>query len=407
MMFQMLAFTLIAGAAPEEAKSGKALADLTAELSNKSANLTRLVEKDFAKVPLTKADAAKAREAIWNAYAAARKLDRVEELKAKKLTIGKLEMPFDLKVYGKAPAGEKSLWIAMHGGGNTTAAVNDRSWKGFQTYYTVEEGIYVSPRAPTNTWNMWHEAHVDQFFARLIEDFVTVEGVNPDKVYLLGYSAGGDGAYQMAPRMADRWAAAAMMAGHPNDASPLNLRNVPFTLHMGADDSAYNRNKVILEWGSKLDELEKADPQGYKHLVKVYPGKGHNMQREEKIALPWMAKFTRNPIPDTVVWKQAGTTHDRSYWLAVPPRTAKGGSLVTATRNGNTMNVTAVENVSKFMIRFDDRMQDLDRPVVVNVKNQEKYTGQIQRTIGTLLGTLVDSGDPKLMFDGEIDIEIK
>ena len=46
------------------------------------------------------------------------------------------------------------------------------------------------------------------------------EDVNPNKVYLLGYSAGGDGVYQLAPRMADRWAAAAMMAD-----SPINCKN--------------------------------------------------------------------------------------------------------------------------------------------------------------------------------------
>ena len=47
--------------------------------------------------------------------------------------------------------------------------------------------------------------------------------VDPNKVYLMGYSAGGDGVYQLAPRMADRFAAAAMMAGHPNETSPLGL----------------------------------------------------------------------------------------------------------------------------------------------------------------------------------------
>ena len=41
---------------------------------------------------------------------------------------------------------------------------------------------------------------------------------------VVGYSAGGDGVYQLAPRMADSWAAAAMMAGHPNGVSPLSLR---------------------------------------------------------------------------------------------------------------------------------------------------------------------------------------
>ncbi|WP_423839239.1 hypothetical protein [Undibacterium luofuense] len=44
-------------------------------------------------------------------------------------------------------------------------------------------------------------------FARLIDDFVAVRGVHPAKVYLLGYSAGGDGVWQLAPRMPDRFAA--------------------------------------------------------------------------------------------------------------------------------------------------------------------------------------------------------
>ena len=82
--------------------------------------------------------------------------------------------------------------------------------------------------------------------------FVAFEDVNWNRVYLLGYSAGGDGVYQLAPRMADRWAAAAMMAGHPNETSPLGLRNVPFVLQVGGLDSGYNRNRVAMEWEKKL-----------------------------------------------------------------------------------------------------------------------------------------------------------
>ena len=40
---------------------------------------------------------------------------------------------------------------------------------------------------------------------------IVFEDVDPNRVYLLGYSAGGDGVYQLAPRMADRFAAASMM----------------------------------------------------------------------------------------------------------------------------------------------------------------------------------------------------
>ena len=80
---------------------------------------------------------------------------------------------------------------------------------------------------------MWFKPHITPLFDRLIENFVVKHRVNPDKVYVLGYSAGGDGVYQIGPGMADRWAAASMMAGHPNDAKPDNLRNIGFGLFMG------------------------------------------------------------------------------------------------------------------------------------------------------------------------------
>src|SRR5262249_45319758 len=144
-------------------------------------------------------------------------------------------------------------------------------WQNQIKLYEPAEGVYIAPRAPTNTWNLWHEAHIDPLFDRLIGDCVALKDVNPDKVYLMGYSAGGDGVWQLAPRMADRFAAAAMMAGHPNEASQLPLRNLPFAIFVGGKDSAFNRNKVAKEKSDLLDVLQKKDSAGYEHVVRIYP----------------------------------------------------------------------------------------------------------------------------------------
>ena len=97
----------------------------------------------------------------------------------------------------------------MESGGGAPPALNDQQWSYQVNLYELPEGICVAPRAPTDTWNLWHEGHIDPIFQRLIESYVACRGVNPDKVYLMGYSAGGDGVWQLAPRMADRFAAAA------------------------------------------------------------------------------------------------------------------------------------------------------------------------------------------------------
>jgi predicted peptidase len=387
-------------------QSTAALKALRVALAANPAFLSEVAAKDFGQVPLTRTDATAARELLWKAHVERIRKDRAEEIKQRVLKDGKLEMPFFSKTFGKKPASGRSLWISLHGGGGAPKQVNDSQWENQKKLYTVEEGIYLAPRAPTNTWNLWHEAHIDRLFGRLIEDLIVLEDVNPERIYLLGYSAGGDGVYQLAPRMADYWAGAAMMAGHPNGVSLLSLRNVPFALQVGGKDSAYNRNKVGKEYGEQLDKLHKGDPRGYEHFVKIHEGKGHWMDLEDKAALPWMAKFTRNATPARVVWKQTGAPHDRFYWLAVPSNQVMVDSLVVAQREGQTVQIISAEKVAKLLIRLDDRMADLDRPITVMHAGKQLYAGTPARTIEVLLKTLNGRGDPKLMFDAEVIVEL-
>jgi poly(3-hydroxybutyrate) depolymerase len=396
----------LAAAPPDAGRSAAALKALRTALAAGPASLAGLADRDFARVPLTRADAAAARGLLWAAHVRIIEKDRAKEVKDRVLKEGDLAMPFDYSTFGVRPAGGRSLWISLHGGGGAPKRVNDRQWENQKKLYAPDEGVYLAPRAPTDTWNLWHQPHIDRLFGRLIEDLIVHEGVNPDRVYLLGYSAGGDGVYQLAPRMADRWAAAAMMAGHPNGVSPLSLRNVPFALQVGSNDSAYDRNKVGREYGERLDELEKDDPGGYRHFVKVHEGKGHWMGREDRAALPWMAKFSRDPVPDRVVWRQTGTPHDRSYWLAVPPDAGAVDSLVAARRDGQTVEITAAEKVARLLVRFDDRTADLDRPVAVRHAGRELFAGTPPRTVGVMVRTLTGRGDPRLMFDAEVGVEL-
>ncbi|MBM4068044.1 MAG: alpha/beta hydrolase [Planctomycetes bacterium] len=388
------------------ARSAAALKALQQMLEAKPADSAEVAAKTFARVPLTRADAQAARERLWKAHVEKIRKDRSGEIENRVLRVGKLEMPFYFKTFGKKPANGRSLWLSLHGGGGAPKEVNDSQWENQKRLYTVEEGIYLAPRAPTNTWNLWHEAHIDRLLGRLIEDLIVLEDVNPDRVYILGYSAGGDGVYQLAPRMADYWAGAAMMAGHPNGVSVLSLRNVPFALQVGGNDSAYNRNKVGKQYGEQLARLRQDDPKGYPHFVKIHEGRGHWMNLADKVALPWLAKFTRDSTPERVVWKQTGIARERCYWLAVPPRQMNTASLVIAQRKGQTVQITAAEKTPQLLIRFSDRMADLDRPVTVTHAGKELFAGTVSRTIEVLSRTLAGRGDPKLMFDAEVAVDL-
>jgi hypothetical protein len=365
-----------------------------------------LGKEPFAMIPLTRSDAARAEELLSQDRLSHIRKTRAAEMKARQLTVGKLSMPFYYKVFGDKPKNGRSMYISMHGGGGAPKRVNDGQWENQKRLYRLKEGVYVVPRAPTNTWNLWHQGHIDSFFSRLIENFIAFEGVNPDRVYLMGYSAGGDGVYQLAPRMADRWAAAAMMAGHPNETSPLGLRNLPFTIHVGGRDAAYNRNKIAAQWKEKLAELHKADPDGYVHWAKLYADKGHWLDREDAAAIPWMAKHQRHPFPKKIVWKQDDVGHTRFYWLAIAKEDYHGRAVVIAERKGQQIDIQ-VTGVDQLTIRLNDRMLDLDKPMTIRSQGKMLFEGRARRTIAVLATTLDERSDPRSLFSAEVTVDFR
>ncbi len=343
--------------------------------------------------PLSEKDAARAIALTYEAMLAEQKEARAAELKAKSFTMGDKTMRWLEKTFGDAPADGRSLWISMHGGGEAPEQVNTQQWQNQIRLYQPAEGIYIAPRAPTDKWNMWHQEHIDPMFAHLIESMVALRGVNPDKVYLMGYSAGGDGVWQVAPRMADRYAAAAMMAGHPNEAQLLGLRNLPFAIFMGENDAAVNRNKVADEKSAEIAELQKADPDGYVHMSRIYPGLGHWMNLKDAEGVPWMAKFSRNPWPQKIVWFQDDVTHRRFYWLRLPEGTAAKDQKIIAEIKGRTISLTG-DVPPGTEILLSDKLLGLDEPLEISVNGKAPFTVKPVRTLKSIRAALKERLDP-------------
>ncbi|MBR2007219.1 MAG: dienelactone hydrolase family protein [Alistipes sp.] len=318
---------------------------------------------------------------------------------------GKLQMKFKTITYGEKPSDGRSLYISMHGGGATHKRVNDQQWDNQIRLYKPEEGVYVAPRAPWNDWNMWFKPGMDEFFEMLIQAAVATMDVNPDKVYLMGYSAGGDGAWRMAPRMADRWAAASMMAGHPGEASQVSLRNTPFMIWMGENDSAYDRNKLAVKHGAIMDSLQQADNEGYIHETHIIKGKGHWMDRVDAAAVPWMAQYKRNPYPAKVVWRQEEVTRKAFYWLSVPEEECRHKAIVVAEIDKNVIEISE-SDYSRLTIYLNDDMVDLNKPVVVNYKGKKVFKGKLPRTIANMARTLAERGDLRYMFPAMVEVEL-
>jgi hypothetical protein len=54
------------------------------------------------------------------------------------------------------------------------------------------------------------------------------------------------------------------------------------------------------------------------------------------------------------------------------------------------------------LIRLNDRMMDLDKPVVIRYKGKEMFRGKVKRSAETIYRTLQERTDPELIFCVEL-----
>ena len=118
----------------------------------------------------------------------------------------------------------------------------------------------------------------------MIRQFVLFDDVNPDRVYTLGASHGGYGAFVIGPKMPDRFAAvhASAAAPTPGETRGENLRDLWFTVMVGEKDTAYGRAERCRAFTKELEGW-KTRYGGYPGGVVSLPGVGHSVPDRDKV----------------------------------------------------------------------------------------------------------------------------
>ncbi len=396
-------------------------------------------EEEMEKEMTVEERAAALRESLWAEYCERERAngERLAEDKARALTFDGVTMKYGMKTVGEPDEnGLYPLYIALHGGGSDeTGRINDDQWRQMASYYLggVKSGIYINPRAVRDTWDCHSNPESYPLYDRLIENMILYHNADPNRVYVLGFSAGGDGVYQITPRMADRFAAANMSAGHPNGVQLDSLYDMPIQLQVGAEDSAYNRNRITAEYDIVLGKLHDKYGGGYIHCTNIHVGHGHNFadydDREHEIfgdvrtffrtgkgetvksvtgAVIFLDRFVRDPLPDTVVWNLGVRASRREaesfYWLSAPQSVTKGIITARADRENNAVEIKTDGNVSgDYSILLSARMFDFTRPVTVVIDGETyEVTPQIREDV--MEETLRERGDPSYILEDRVSV---
>jgi poly(3-hydroxybutyrate) depolymerase len=350
------------------------------------------------------------RAIAWAAYKAAPVHEPLRrEFEARAVATKDRRSPYLWRPVGtKAPEGW-ALVIAMHGGGGTATRINDQEWRRmFERYYRPhpEAGgyVYLALRAPNDQWNGFYDDAICPLVERLIRQFVLFGEVNPDRVYLIGASHGGYGAFVIGPKMPDRFAAvhASAAAATPGETHGENLRDVRFTVMVGEKDTAYGRAERCRDFVKALAGW-KARYGGYPGEVVLLKDVGHSVPDRDKVG-EMLTAAVRSPHPDRVVWAQSDEVLKHFYWIEAPRPSSSG--RIEASLRDNTVTLKT-EHQDEVALWLDAPLVNLARPLVVEIDGGRRQAIEARPEPETFCVGLEERGDPKLAAPARVVLPLR
>jgi predicted esterase len=347
-------------------------------------------------------------------------------------------------VYVSLPAGysprEKAwpLLITLHGTGGQ--AQNMLAVTTAMARPLEPDLIIAAPQSIQDGVFEFTEDEVDQPL-QLLLDLHRRYRIDPDRVYLTGYSKGGHATCIIALMTADRWAGAVPLAGTvmlPQrrlfyDMILPNLQYLPVLICWGKQDmmaangkpsptgGIASANRVLsaaaknagLPWtpveypdlghggvSPPPDELRKIlaarrarYPKSISHMYK-FPSQGsaYWLRLKQFIGKPW--------ADNTLHLKaKAGQSHQEVYLAGIKKRMA----LYTAAIDGQTVTIQS-RRAARTELLLADELIDLSRPVTINMNKYDVYTGILPKSALIMLEEAHRTRDFSRLFFARVEL---
>jgi predicted esterase len=189
------------------------------------------------------------------------------------------------------------LIVFMHGGGRTTSLRAPRAYMNFADedtppgksfvgdLFAATGMIAVGPSAlEADTPYRWCMRESDEYLAEVIAECKTRFNIDPDRVFLMGHSMGGFGAYHHIQRQPDRFAAVVASSGSWSLAYWPVIQGTPLCIVHGAHDARehirwHYTDIEYARWTEKILTQRKLD-----HVYLEHDGKHSISFGREKIA---------------------------------------------------------------------------------------------------------------------------
>ncbi len=240
----------------------------------------------------------------------------------------------------------------------------------------------------TDTFHMWSslstqvkgrmgaKIELEEATTALVRDF----SVDPDRVFLTGWSDGGFTAIWLAAHYPHLVAGIAPYCANwqYTNAHILGLSNLPTLVVDGWFDGGYNRSQFI-RW--KMLQALEADASA------IWGQHGHSYQAYEdaeefQYILDWAKTKKRNLHPRRVRYSTWNLTWPRAYWVTVE-RTSDPCLACRIDAEVQSDNRIEIQtwNVAAYRLQLSDKLVSSEKRVVVMTNGQKSYEGPFEEEL--------------------------
>jgi dienelactone hydrolase len=342
-----------------------------------------------------------------------------------------LDSPYREKMWAYVSgAGKgKGLVMGLHGGGKGAGSAD-----GPRGTWQIKGCMGMYPQGLVLQGDNWNTVQGEKQILSLIEIAKAQHDIDPDRVYVVGFSMGGTGSWHMAGRFPDLFAGAAPCAGvimaepksqlaDPDDVARLqygilpNVRNLAMYYFIGLEDKNCMPGTYLFAW-EEMKELIEDDKSGYSKIrFKTYPGLAHAFPPGEPAkCTEWLGEQRRDTFPQKIVWQFARRPfpvrkkfdktdrliNTRFYWIHHSNPTDK--MELVAERKGNAFDIETSGEVEGLWLMLNPAMIDVNKEVVVRLDGEEVYRGKPKPSLRTILESLSARLDKRMFFDRAIPL---
>ncbi|HVX14179.1 MAG TPA: alpha/beta hydrolase [Pirellulales bacterium] len=345
------------------------------------------------------------------------------------------------------------LIVFMHGGGSKTSRQAPRVFMsipdqdGPDSYqlgdvFAATGMVAVGPSAPWDeeSSHRWCLKEADEYLADVIAECKSRFNIDHDRVFLVGHSMGGFGAYHHIQRQPDRFAAVVANAGSWTLAHWPVIRGTQLCMVHGVRDArpGIRWHYTDIEYARQTHRL--LTERGLDHVFLEHPGEHAVVNAREHLGRFFVSAeqlrrdacyphvtlatplgfrpYYRSPVAhNRWLTLDEATDGDLGYdelftsgeddfdaWKLEHRTTTRQGASIDAINRGNNIVEVTTHNVARFTVWLHPRMVDIGRPLTIIVDGENRTIGRVTPSLATALESFDRRRDWGLIYPIKVEL---